>query len=144
MYNNKRMDRNIFQTKKELVEEFSLKSTLFPELVTTNTNITSIHLNYKNSLLDNNVTEYNPIVHIYEKTDKEKELEQKKLFNISANKIIHIMNDRWSKYRLNYIKMYGEDEYEKWYIPLYEWEEKNNSDSDIDSEVESDEENYDY
>ena len=140
MYTNKQY--NVFQSKKVPTPPtvgFSLDSTLFPEIIS-NSKIVATTLNYKNSLLvPESIVVAIPIVY-KEKTAIQLKLEQTK----SVNKIINSMNDRWIIFRLNYIEMYGEDEYEKWYIPLQDWEEKEYSSSD-ESELElSDEEDYEY
>ena len=49
------------------------------------------------------------------------------------------MGDIWLTYRLNYIAMYGEDEYERWHISLHEWDKAiNGEESESDDESEND------
>ena len=144
--NFNRKINNAFQSNKVPIVGFSLNATLFPELLTNETTISDkVILNYKNISFKLVPEDFKPIVHIKEKTKEEYELEEKIKYQNNTIKIIDEMNKRWLKYRLYYIELYGEDEYEKWYIPLQDWEEKEVSDSEdeSDSEIEnSDEENY--
>jgi hypothetical protein len=162
--NNRNMSRNSFQrsNKPAAVEEFSLKSILFPELpelldkdsndtssVSSVTNsVNSVTINYKSMLLTQVPENYVPVVRIKEKTEHELEIEKKRAYHNKASKVIDMMNKKWLDFRLNYIEMWGEDEYEKWYIPLSEWNKAiiGEYDDDDESEIESsgDEENCDY
>jgi hypothetical protein len=152
--NNKNMPRNSFQrtNKAAAVEEFSLKSVLFPELpelsnidtrsLTNNTNI-----NYKSMLLTPVLDNVNPFIRVKEKTEYELEMEKKRAYHNEACKVIDIMSKKWLDFRLNYIEMYGVDEYERWYIPLSEWDREiigDDEDDDDDDESSGDEENCDY
>ena len=161
---NRNMSRNSFQrsNKPAAVEEFSLKSILFPELpelldkdsndtssVSSVTNsVTSVTINYKSMLLTQVPENYVPVVRIKEKTEHELEIEKKRVYHNEACKVIDMMSKKWLDFRLNYIEMWGEDEYEKWYIPLSEWNKAiiGEYDDDDESEIESsgDEENCDY
>ena len=151
--NFNRQNKNAFQSKKVAINEFSLKSTLFPELINdtildtdtiSDTNDSNkVILNYKNILLKPIPEDFKPIVRIKKITEEEKELEDKIKYQNNAIKIIDKMCERWLKERLTYIELYGKDEYERCYIPLQDWEEKEESDSEDESEIEiSDEENY--
>ena len=165
--NNRNMSRNSFQrtNKPAAVEEFSLKSILFPELpelpdnndkdssVTSSVtnsltnSVTSVTINYKSMLLTQVPENYIPVVRIKEKTEYELEKEKKRAYHNKASKVIDMMSKKWLDFRLNYIEMWGEDEYEKWYIPLNEWNRAIiEEDEDDESEIESsgDEENCDY
>ena len=144
--NNNKQNRNTFQSSKSAVkvDGFSLTSNLFPELVSSDSiknEITTI--SYKSILLIPESEDFKPFVRIKEETEYEIELKKQIIYQNNANQQINIMNDRWIKFRMNYIEMYGEDAYEKWYIPLQDWEEKDETESE--SEIEStddDEEDY--
>ena len=150
------MNRNkTFQTSKKVLikEDFSLKSILFPELINTintesetKSETQTQTINYKNILLNPVSEDFKPFIHIKKITENELELKKKLDFKNETINIITKMSERWLQKRLDYIELYGEDEYERWYIPLHEWEEKNNSESESESEYDiesSDEENYD-
>ena len=154
--NNRNMSRNSFQiTNKPAAEEFSLKSVLFPELPELPDNndkdssvTSSVTINYKSMLLTPVPENFVQVVRIKEKTEYELEVEKKRAYHNKACKVIDMMSKKWLDFRLKYIEMWGEDEYEKWYIPLSEWdkaiigEDEYESESDIESS--GDEENCDY
>ena len=150
--NNKNMSRNSFQiTKKPVVEEFLLKSVLFPELpeLHDNNKVSSINtINYKNALLEPVPENFIPIVRIKEKTEYELELAKKRVYHNEACKVIDEMSKKWLDFRLNYIEMWGEDEYERWYISLSDWDKaifgEDEDDDNDDYESSGDEENCDY
>ena len=145
-YNNKQ--RNTFQSRKEIVvEDFSLKTALFPELINTNINNTVItSISYKNILLEPVSENVKPFIRIKEVSDRELELKEKRDYQNKAIEVISKMAEEWLQKRLAYIDLYGEDEYERWYIPLKDWDkaingEESESEDDLDS---SDEEDYEY
>ena len=145
--NFKRQNKNAFQSQKVATNEFSIKSSLFPELLSDtiydSNDSNKVILNYKNILLKPVPEDFKPIVRIKKITEEEKELEEKIKYQNNAIKIIDIMCEGWLKKRLEYIELYGQDEYERWYIPLQDWEEKEDSESEDESDIESsDEENY--
>ena len=148
--NNKNMSRNSFQiTKKPVVEEFLLKSVLFPELpeLHDNNKVSSINtINYKNALLEPVPENFIPIVRIKVQTEYELELAKKRVYHNEACKVIDVMSKKWLDFRLNYIEMWSEDEYERWYIPLSDWDKAIFGEDDDESDIESseDEENCDY
>ena len=154
--NNRNMSRNSFQrTNKPAVEEFSLKSVLFPELPELPDNndkdssdTSSINIiNYKSILLTQVPENFIPVVRIKEKTEYELEIEKKRAYHNEACKVIDEMSKKWLNFRLNYIEMWGEDEYERWYIPLSDWDKAiigEEDDDDDDYESTEDEENCDY
>jgi hypothetical protein len=142
-YNN-RQNRNTFQSKKVVKEdtEFSLKSVLFPEI---NGPISSLSvvavnkINYKNALLEPVPEDYKPFVRIKDQSEYELEIKKQIAYHNSAMNTINIMNDTWLTYRLNYIAMYGEDEYERWHISLQDWDKAiNGEESESDDESEND------
>jgi len=158
------MSRNSFQrTNKPAVEEFSLKSVLFPELPDNNdkdssdtssltSSVTSSLtssvniINYKSILLTQVPENFIPVVRIKEKTEYELEMEKKRAYHNEACKVIDMMSKKWLDFRLKYIEMWGEDEYERWYIPLSEWDRAIIGEDDDEDDYESsiDEENCDY
>ena len=159
--NNKNMSRNSFQrtNRPAVVEEFSLKSVLFPELPDNNdkdndndtrsvtNSVTSVNtINYKSMLLTPVLDNVNPFIRVKEKTEYELELAKKRAYHIEACKVIDMMSKKWLDFRLNYIEMYGVDEYERWYIPLSEWDREiiEDDEDDDDYEISGDEENCDY
>jgi hypothetical protein len=89
---------------------------------------------------------YVPVVRIKENTEYELELAKKIAYHNDACKVIDEMSKKWLDFRLNYIEMYGEDEYERWYIPLSDWDKAIFGEDDDESDIESseDEENCDY
>ena len=148
--NNKNMSRNSFQiTKKPVVEEFLLKSVLFPELpeLHDNNKVSSINtINYKNALLEPVPENFIPIVRIKVQTEYELELAKKRVYHNEACKVIDVMSKKWLDFRLNYIEMWSEDEYERWYISLSDWDKAilDEDDDNDDYESSGDEENCDY
>ena len=156
--NNRNMSRNSFQrtNKPAAVEEFSLKSVLFPELPELpdnndkdNSSVTSSinTINYKNMLLTPVLDNVNPFIRVKEKTETELEMEKKRAYHNEACKVIDIMSKKWLDFRLNYIEMWGEDEYERWYISLNDWDKAifgEEEEEDDDYESTDDEENCDY
>ena len=150
--NNKNMSRNSFQiTKKPVVEEFLLKSVLFPELpeLHDNNKVSSINtINYKNALLEPVPENFIPIVRIKVQTEYELELAKKRVYHNEACKVIDVMSKKWLDFRLNYIEMWSEDEYERWYISLSDWDKaifgEDEDDDNDDYESSGDEENCDY
>ena len=106
----------------------------------------SVKITYKNVLLEPVPEDYKPFVRIKVQTEYEIEIKKQIVYHNSAMHTINTMSDTWLTYRLNYIAMYGEDEYERWYILLKDWDkaingEESESDDDLDS---SDEEDYEY
>ena len=159
--NNRNMSRNSFQrtNRHAVVEEFSLKSVLFPELPELpdnndkdNSSVNSVNsvtsfVNYKSMLLTPVLDNVNPFIRVKEKTETELEMEKKRAYHNEACKVIDMMSKQWLDFRLNYIEMYGVDEYEKWYIPLSEWDREiigDDEDDDDDDEISGDEEKCDY
>ena len=165
--NNRNMSRNSFQrTNKPAVEEFSLKSALFPELPElpnndsndsndndsndndSNDNDSSVTIiNYKSILLTPVPENFVQVVRIKEKTEYELKMEEKRAYHNEVCKVIDIMSKKWVDFRLKYIEMWSEDEYERWYIPLSEWDKAiigEDDDDDDDYESSGDEENCDY
>ena len=146
--NKQNRQRNTFQSKKVVNEnnEFSLKSILFPEInwplssscISADTcNVNKI--TYKNVLLEPVPEDYKPFVRIKVQTEHEIEIKKHIAYHNSAIHTINIMGDIWLTYRLNYIAMYGEDEYERWHISLHEWDKAiNGEESESDDESEND------
>ena len=156
---NKNMSRNSFQrtNKPAVAEEFSLNSVLFPELPdnndkdsndkNSNDKDSNSVINYKSILLMPVPENFIPFIRVKEKTDAELELAKKRIYHNDACKVIDIMSKKWLDFRLNYIEMWGEDEYERWYISLNDWDKAifgEEEEEDDDYESTDDEENCDY
>ena len=77
-------------------------------------------------------------------------MEEKRAYHNEVCKVIDIMSKKWVDFRLKYIEMWGEDEYERWYIPLSDWDKAINGEDEDDDDGEDDyvssedEENCDY
>ena len=77
-------------------------------------------------------------------------MEEKRAYHNEVCKVIDIMSKKWVDFRLKYIEMWGEDEYERWYIRWYislsDWDKAIFGEDDDESDIESseDEENCDY